>query len=199
MSVKTEETTKDNKLIEKWFQHHADGVYTYIAGRVNGNRQTAIDILQETFCEALENINKYRPEKGSELTWLILLSKNHIKAALKNKQRFCNVTDDGESFENFANIFEKIADQPLPDEIIERKETAQLVQITLASLPAKYRDLLHQFYYQQKKIKVIAAENGQNQIAVKVRLMRARILFKNAFLKISKSANEIEPSKMVKI
>ena len=87
----------------------------------------------------------------------------------------------------------------MPDEIIERKETAQLVQITLASLPAKYRDLLHQFYYQQKKIKDIAAETGQNQIAVKVRLMRARILFKNAFLKISKSANNVEAMKMVQI
>jgi len=169
----------------------------YIAGRVGGDKQTAIDILQETFFEALKKIDKFQPEKGSELTWLILLSKNHIKAALKNKQRFCNVTED--DCENFAHIFEKIADQPLPEEIIERKETIELVQITLASLPAKYKELLHQFYYQQKKLKEIAIENKQNIIAVKVRLMRARNLFKKEFLKLAKSISETDSSNKVKI
>jgi RNA polymerase sigma-70 factor (ECF subfamily) len=199
MSVKTEETANESILIEKWFKHHADGVYAYIAGRVGGDRQTAIDILQETFFEALKNINKYQPQKGNELTWLILLSKNHIKAAIKNRQRFCNITEDEDNSENFAYIFEKIANEPLPDEIIEKKETAELVRITLASLPAKYRDLLHQYYYQQKKLKDIAVENKQNSIAVKVRLMRARNLFKKKFLKLSKSVGETDSLNMVKI
>jgi RNA polymerase sigma-70 factor (ECF subfamily) len=199
MSVTTEELTKDGKIIEKWFHRHADGVYAYIAGRVCGDKQAAIDILQETFLEALKNINKYRPEKGSELTWLILLSKNHIKAAFKARQKFISVEEDN-NWENLSIIFEKISDQPLPDEIIERKETTDLVRITLASLPAKYRELLHQFYYQQKKLKDIALENKQNVIAVKVRLMRARNLFKKEFLKLSKLGScENRPTNMVQI
>ena len=176
---------RDKKTIEEWFLNYADSIYMFIYRRVEKDRQTAIDILQDTFLEALGNINKYQPSKGNVLTWLILLSRNHIKKALRQKTRFSNCTDikpDG----TFLTAIEKISDEPLPDEIIEKEETAELVQITLATLPKKYRDVLNQFYYQQKMMKQIASDNGQSQIAAKITLYRARNAFRKAFLKTVK-------------
>ncbi|MFA5293669.1 MAG: RNA polymerase sigma factor [Phycisphaerae bacterium] len=177
---------KEREMIEKWFLTYADSVYAFVYTRVEKNRQTAADVLQATFLEALENINKYQSSKGTVLTWLILLSRNHIKNALRQKEKFANFSPDSGDGELTA-VIEKIADEPLPDEIIEKQETAELVQITLAGLPEKYRDVLNQFYCRQKMIKQIAEDNRQSKIVVKITLHRARNAFKKAFLKNSKS------------
>lgn len=180
---------KNRKMIEKWFLTHADSVYAFVYTRVGKNRQTAADVLQATFLEALEKINKYQPSKGNALTWLILLSRNHIKNALRQREKLINYTTEQIGDGELAAAFEKIASEPLPDEIIEKKETEELVQMTLAGLPKKYRDVLSQFYYQQKMIKEIASGSGQSQMTVKITLYRARNAFKKSFLQISKSLN----------
>jgi len=46
--------------------------------------------------------------------------------------------------------FEQIATEPLPDELIEKAETAELVQMTLANIPANYKYVLKEYYYRLK-------------------------------------------------
>jgi RNA polymerase sigma factor (sigma-70 family) len=85
---------KDRKMIEKWFLTYADNVYAFVYTKVGENRQTAADVLQATFLEALEKIDKYQPSKGNALTWLILLSRNHIKNALRQREKLIIYTTE---------------------------------------------------------------------------------------------------------
>jgi RNA polymerase sigma-70 factor (ECF subfamily) len=181
---------KDRKMIEKWFLTYADSVYAFVYARVGENRQAAADVLQATFLEALEKIDKYQSSRGNALTWLLLLSRNHIKNVLRQREKLITYATEQNDDGKLAAAIAKIADEPLPEEIIEKKETAELVRITLAGLPEKYRNALNQFYYQRKMIKEIASENRQSQARVKITLYRARNAFKKSFLQISKSLND---------
>lgn len=181
---------QDKKAIEEWFGRSADGVYTFIYNKVGKDSELATDILQETFLQAIKRINEYDPQKGNMFSWLIALSRNNIKNALIQKNKFSTCIDEYNDANFEFAILAKIADVPLPDEIVEKKETAELVQITLAGLPEKYRNILNQFYYQKKMIKEIAFINKQKQISIKVSLHRARNAFKKAFLENGSSLHD---------
>jgi len=186
---------KDRKMIEKWFLTYADSVYAFIYERTGKNKQTAKDVLQETFLEAIKNISSYQPSRGNVLIWLIMLSRNQIKKAVTQQNRFSNHIDNNQTGnDGLYFAMEKISDEPLPDEILQKRETAELVQLTLASIPEKYRAVLEQFYYQRKMIKQIAEDTGKSQIIIKITLHRARKAFKKALLKNSKSLYSVPAS-----
>ncbi|MHC4758702.1 MAG: RNA polymerase sigma factor, partial [Planctomycetota bacterium] len=90
--------------------------------------------------------------------------------------------------------YELIATEPLPDEILEREETAELVRMTLTNIPGNYKVVLTEHYYQQKALREIAVSMGVSEGAVKVMLHRARGAFKAAFLRLSKSLDNPEIS-----
>lgn len=135
-------------------------------------------------------MQKYDPNRGSMFAWLTLLSKNCVKQALRERGReisYDRIWQDIDS--GLLTAFEQIATEPLPDEVIERAETAQLVQMTLANIPANYKHVLKQYYYQLKPPKEIAVSVGISEGAIKTMLYRARQAFKAAFLRLEKSFN----------
>jgi len=122
--------------------------------------------------------------------WLTLLSKNFIKHTLRERGReisYDRIWQDIDS--GLLTAFEQIATEPLPDEVIEKAETAQLVQMTLANIPANYKLVLKQYYYQLKQPKEIALAVGVSEGAIKMMLYRARQAFKAAFLRLEQSFN----------
>ena len=180
----------DPKTIERWFYTYSDSLYTFVFYRVGKDNQLAADIVQETFLKALRDMQKYDPNRGSMFAWLTLLSKNCVKQALRERGReisYDRIWQDIDS--GLLTAFEQIATEPLPDEVIERAETAQLVQMTLANIPANYKHVLKQYYYQLKPPKEIAVSVGVSEGAIKTMLYRARQAFKAAFLRLEKSFN----------
>jgi len=180
----------NTQAIEQWFHAYSDTLYTFIFYRVGRDNQLAADVVQETFLKALRDMQKYDPKRGSMFAWLTLLSKNCIKRTLRERGReisYDRIWQDIDS--GLLTAFEQIATEPLPDEVIERAETAQLVQMTLANIPANYKDVLKQYYYQLKPPKEIALAVGVSEGAIKTMLYRARQAFKAAFLRLEKSFN----------
>jgi RNA polymerase sigma-70 factor (ECF subfamily) len=176
--------------IEQWFNTYSDTLYTFVFYRVGKDPALAADIVQETFLDGLRRINLYDPDRGSMFTWLTYLSKNFIKRTLRERGReisYDRIWQDIDS--GLLTAFEQIATEPLPDEVIEKAETAQLVQMTLANIPANYKHVLKQYYYQLKPPKEIAVSVGVSEGAIKTMLYRARQAFKTAFLRLEKSFN----------
>ena len=181
---------RDGKAIERWFGAYCDALYTFVYYRVEKDAELAADIVQETFTEAIRQIDRYDAEKGSMFAWLTYLSKNHITKALRVRGRHLSYEDSWGSVDGrLLRCFELIATEPLPDEIVERKETAQLVQMTLANIPANYKQVLKDYYYQRKAVKEIAILQGVSEGAIKALLFRARKAFKEAFIKLGESFN----------
>lgn len=186
----------NTQAIEQWFHAYSDTLYTFIFYRVGKDNQLAADIVQETFLKALRDMQKYDSKRGSMFAWLTLLSKNCIKQAFRERGREISYDRIWQDIDNGLLVaFEQIATEPLPDEVIERAETAQLVQMTLANIPANYKHVLKQYYYQLKPPKEIALAVGVSEGAIKTMLYRARQAFKAAFLRLEKSFNNPDTAK----
>ncbi len=179
---------KDAKAMDRWVRDHADALYTFIFYRACKDADLAADVVQETFAEALKKLKKYDPNRGSMLAWLTTLSKNKIKKALRARRKHVSYEQAWLEIDTcLLRAYERIATEPLPHEILETKETAELVQMTLANIPGNYKHVLAQYYHHQKTIKEIAASLEISDGAVKALLHRARKAFKEAFLKLTDS------------
>jgi len=186
---------RDAKAVEKWFRTYADSLYTFIYYRVEKNSDVAAEVVQETFVQALRKIEKYDSRRGSMLVWLTYLCKNNIKKALRTRRRHITYEQTWQEIDRYLlRSYELIATEPLPDEILEKQETKELVQMTLANIPANYKLVLTEHYYQQKALREIAVSMGVSEAAVKVMLHRARNAFRAAFLRLLKSFDNPEIS-----
>ncbi len=178
------------EAIERWFKCYADSLYTFIYYRAAMDADCAAELVQETFLAALRQIDRYDPQKGSMFVWLTWLSKNHITRALRAKGRqipYEQVWRDIDA--GLLQAFQKIATEPLPDEILQRQETAQLVQMTLVNIPANYKAVLRARYYHKKSVEQIANCLGISEGAVRTLLHRARKAFAEAFVRLDRSFN----------
>ncbi len=178
---------REPEAIQAWFERYADSVYTFVYYRVGKDEQAASDVVQETFLDALTRIEQYDPERGSMEAWLMTLSRNFISKALKDKgmvslDRLWSQVDK----ELFA-CFEQLATEPLPQDVLEKKETEDLVHMTLASIPGNYRTILTLYYHRGLSLRDIASKANKSEGAVKVLLHRARQAFKEAFLRLGDS------------
>lgn len=180
--------TRDTEAVKKWFHTYSDTLYTFVYYRVDKDADIAAEVVQDTFVQALRKIADYDSQRGSMLIWLTYLCKNNIKKALQTKHRHISYEQVWQEIDQgLLRAYELIATEPLPDEILERKETAELVRMTLANIPGNYKLILTEHYYQQKALKEIAVLMGVSEGAVKVMLHRARDAFKVTFLRLLKS------------
>ena len=182
---------RDKETLRQWFNDYADSLYTIIYYRVGKDSQLASDIVQQTFLIALSKIGEYQPKKASMITWLSLLAKNYTKKLLheKNKDLSYNC-DDYKPDGRLLDAFEKLTTMPLPQDLIEQSETQQLVQTALAQISGRYRNILIQYYFEQKPVNQIASSEGLTAAASRILLHRAKKAFKNQLLKSTKSIDD---------
>lgn len=186
---------RDTEAVKKWFYAYSDTLYTFVYYRVGKDPDIAGEVVQETFLQALRKISNYDWQRGSMLVWLSFLSKNNIKKALRAKHRHISYEQVWQKIDHcLLQAYELIATEPLPDEVLEMEETAELVRMTLANIPGNYKAVLTEHYYQQKALREIAVSMGVSEGAVKVMLHRARKAFKAAFLRLLKSLDNPEIS-----
>jgi RNA polymerase sigma-70 factor (ECF subfamily) len=170
------------EAVERWFLSHANLVYTFVFYRVGRDEELAEEVVQETFLRALQEIDRYDPQRGSMGTWLCFVARNRIRKALRERGRYREVGVPWERIDRrLLEAYQGLDAAPLADETLERDETADLVRMTLANLPEKYREALRLHYCERRSLEQIAALNGSTAGAVKSLLHRARLAFKAAF------------------
>jgi RNA polymerase sigma-70 factor (ECF subfamily) len=184
---------RDKDTIKQWFNEFADRLYTIVYYRTGRDSDLAADIVQQTFATALLKIKEYQPARGDMLTWLISLSRNVTKKMLKEKNRQISLEPQLHSVNGrLFQLCSAIDTHPLPADIIEQAELADLVRRTLGLLPERYRKALRQYYYEQSSIEQIAKDEHLSQSAVRILLYRARKAFKKHLLKSAKSIDQID-------
>ena len=184
------------EAVERWFQEHADAVYTFIFYRVGKDPDVATDVVQETFLTALRKIGEYDPGRGAMLAWLTYVSRNCIRKALKQAGRYKTYSELWEQIDRkLVAAYRELATAPLPEEVLEREETAELVHMTLSSIPGNYERALKRHYYQRQSLKEIARAEGMTEGAVKSLLHRARLAFKTAFQTFAEAPGDHYPAR----
>jgi len=180
----------ESQAIEDWFEQFSDLLYAFAYFRVGQNESRAADVVQETFLAAMKRMSEFDPERGSMMAWLTTLSRNPItrvmreaglRAADEQKQRL-----DRE----LRQAYERLASEPLPLEVLAKQETCELVNETLSTMPGNYRTVLTLHYHRGLSLAEIAQRASKSQGAIKVLLHRARVTFKETFLRLNQSPLE---------
>ena len=148
------------------------------------NRSLAEELVQKTVFDAIEHKDSFDIDKGSFQGWLWTIAKNNM--SMEMRKRLAVSIDDPVN-----NYIEKIDCELLPDEILEKKETAELVTAAMAKLDEKYQLVLNEKYIEGSSVKKISKKMKISEKAVHSLLYRARISLA-AELKKSSSSKIME-------
>jgi len=170
----------DAGAAEELFRSHLDPLYQFVHYRVGGDLASAEDIVQDTFLTALDGLARF-DGRSSLQTWLCGIAKNKIRA-LRRKRRPVPLADVlDESAADIDALLERVDSQPLPEWILERQETRDLVGATLTSLTPDYRRALIAKYVDGRSVADMAQAGGKGLKATESHLHRARLAFTRVF------------------
>lgn len=144
---------RDNKSFAKLYTKMRPCLYHYILDFVK-DRDTAKDLLSDTFTKVFTRIDKYDPDKGQITTWTFRIAKNdclsHIK---KNKrktslERYCENGVEPTSADGFSvgaehNMEDMKTEQDFLDEYNETQLKYNLAIDGISDLSPLYRDIIH--------------------------------------------------------
>jgi len=182
----------DRLAIERFYDAHVDGLYTFVYYRVGRDTSLAEDVVQETFTVALSRQEDYDPARGSVGSWLTVLSRNVIRDHLRAHKRSDELATTWERIDaTLAQTFASMAERPLPGEVLERAETRDLVHMAVANLPGQYRNALTRKYVDGESLETLAGELGISIDATKSLLARARRAFRDTFKTLSANLSEV--------
>jgi len=152
---------------------YQDRVYN-LALPIVGNHDDALDVVQETFLQALAHLETFR-RTSRFYTWLYRIAYNCAIGTLRRRKKTVSVDVVSEEF---GVSFE--ADVDAPDANLRRKDLAKALKVALAKLPLEYREaiVLREIYeldYEQ-----IAERLKAPVGTVRSRLHRARASLRKA-------------------
>lgn len=149
--------------IEQAVRTHADMVYR-LALLHSKNEYEAEDAMQEVFLKLYSHQESITSEKHLK-AWLIRVTINQCRSMAVTAWNTKRV-----SLETYKELSENIS--------VEEKEDFSEVYEAVKALPAKYREAIHLFYYEEFSIKEIADILEEKESTVKTHLNRGRKLLK---------------------
>jgi len=143
--------------IEAIIKTHENKLYR-TALAILGSKADAEDVVQDAFIKLFEKQQNFESPEH-EAAWLIRVTVNLCKNRLR------------------SNWWRRRA--PLLDTYPVQNDDQRDIMETVLALPAKYRGVIHLFYYEGYSTKEIAEITGQNESAVRQQLTRARRMLKD--------------------
>ena len=167
--------------IEAWqalYDAYAERVWRAVA-RLLGPRSTDIaDVVQETMMAAARSARSFNPARGTLWPWLWGIAHNQVLLFLRKQERLHRLTkacaDNGELLHWLEG------NEPSPPAALAIAELATLVRAALIALPDDYATLLTDRYLEGESVAAIAIRERTNEVAVRSKLARARLAFRQA-------------------
>lgn len=166
-------------------EEHLTPVYQFVHFRIGRDRALVEDVVQETFLTALQALGSWdgrSPLRG----WLVGIAKNKIREARRKRAPMPLEDALAESDADIDSILADVAREPLPDHVLERRETSELVGAALSSLPADYQRALLDKYVEGRSTAEIARATGRSEKAAESLLTRSRTAFARVFELLAK-------------
>jgi len=132
------------------------------------NPSLAEELVQKTVFDAVRGLAGFDPAKGALKDWILAISRNNL--ALELRQRKTRPAFSSDITEYLAMIDTQL----LPDEVLEKEETAQMVRKALGELKTKESDVLKAKYIEDLSARLIAEKMDISEKAVHSLLYRAK-------------------------
>jgi len=161
-----------NTLMDRWTPRVTSFLY-----KMTGQRDTAIDLAQETFVKLYGARKRYKPQ-GTFSTYLFTiaanLGRNHARWRSRHPTISLDATDDA----GIATMAEPVDPHHSPGEAAESSEKYRAVREALLALPHDLREAMVLFIYEGMGYADIAALSDCTAKAVETRIYRARQILK---------------------
>jgi RNA polymerase sigma-70 factor (ECF subfamily) len=145
------------------------------------NEADAEDVAQEAVLKALSHLDQFRAEAKFS-TWLIQITINEAKMRLRKdrKSRYDSMETAKEADEGDYIPMDFADWREIPSEALERKELKAALARALASMKPQFREVFVLRDVQGLNIEETARVLGVTKATVKMRLLRARLMMRDA-------------------
>lgn len=163
----------DSRAMEELFARFQKPLFNYFY-RMLGRRETAEDLVQETFVKLCRFGDSFRGSDAKFSTWLYSVAGNQCRDYLRHTGRRpeAPLADFEEDFAD--SLADQPSDDDSPEDHIIRMETRAALKTTVDSLPEREREAIILREYQGLEYKEIADIIGCPLGSVKVLIYRAR-------------------------
>ena len=144
----------------------------------------AEELTQKTVFDAIRRYETYESSKGSPEQWLFTIGKNNLSLEMRNRQNHARPESD------LLKYLDAMDSSPLPDEVLEQKETAELVRTALSKLDTKEQAVLKSKYLEDKTARQISQTMKLTEKAVHNLLYRARIALRDKLIHLAPQFRE---------
>lgn len=156
--------------IKKWVELYSDKLYSWALYKTS-NKETAEDLVQDTFIVAFQSFNKFEG-KSEPQTWLFAILNNKIADYFRKVYKQTTVTesqinkDESKSFfDNFFDSFGKWKKEHQPTEwnneqinLMDDSDFTNVLQSCLEKLPGNWKAAIQLKYLEEKKGELICQE-----------------------------------------
>ncbi|MFT5287889.1 MAG: RNA polymerase sigma-70 factor (ECF subfamily) [Planctomycetota bacterium] len=175
----------DSEAATSFFDRQLDTLFEFVHYRIGRDRALAEDIVQDTMLEAVRSLGRFDGHSTLH-TWLCGIAKNKIREWRRSRQPVLMEDLLEQSDSDIDAILSDVEGQPLPEWILEKRETRDLVGATLSSLPPDYRSALVGKYIEGSSVAELGKRLGKGEKATESVLSRARLAFGRVFQLLAK-------------
>lgn len=143
------------------------------------NRSLAEELTQRTVFDAVRGRSSYDPDRGNPEQWIAGIARNNL--ALEARRRATRAGHDGD----IRACFKDLATCELPDELLEKQETADLVRQALEKIDPREHKVLKLKYIEDLSAREIAERIQMTEKAVHSLLYRARNALRDILCQIN--------------
>jgi len=165
---------RDAAAWDEIYKEHVRELYGFAFRLMRGDPQTAADVFQDTWLDAISHIEQFDPKRGELRSWLFGIARRRV--ALHWRQRLARSGTDVVSHSGIP--VEALDGAVVPDDVLEHLEQAAVVQASLLALPPERRQVLLEKYVEELSVAQISARTGKSPKAVESLLSRAREQFR---------------------
>jgi RNA polymerase sigma-70 factor (ECF subfamily) len=118
-------------------------------------------------------------------------SRNVMRTHLRSARRSSELVDTWERIDaTLTQVFQALEQAPLGDEVLQHAQTRDVVNMTIANLPERYRIALESKYVHGNSLEQLAASLSLSEQAAKSLLARARAAFRDTFATLTVALGE---------
>ena len=168
----------DLEAFEVLVERHSKRVYRTLVGLL-GSPEEARDAMQDTFLKAFQHLAGFQG-RSKFSTWLLTIASNAGLQRLRERRPMESLDDDGPEGEEGFRPRQVRAWTDDPEQLYSQAEVRSLIENCLKKLPAKYRVVVLLRDFEQLSAEDAAAALGLGIPALKSRLLRGRLMLREA-------------------
>jgi RNA polymerase sigma-70 factor (ECF subfamily) len=176
--------TGDSAAIQALADAAIEPLYRFCYHRLGCRVHLTEEVVQETLIRALRELPKYQAARadGNIFSWLMGLARNEIRAALRRESSGVSLQAIWDKLDTeLRGVYLQLDSTRFEEDVLDREETREAVNATMAQLPVHYRQALEAKYVAGQSVRDMASAWQVSEKAVESLLTRARQAFRATF------------------